>query len=421
VRSGQPTAIFEDPFPIFAAGVPATSAPRRPPGGMNPWMGGQPPEKGDIRPLWAALGIDFSSDQVVWQDYNPYPKLSHLPAEFVFVDEGTGAAEPFNESAEISSRLQHLLFPFPGSITKLHASDLQFTSLVRTGDQTGTVRYWEVMQPSLFGGMGPINPNRRQVPTSIAYVLAAEIHGKLPDARSSDDDEEEDESDAESDDDEEKDKKPDEPAVNVVLVADIDMLHQEFFRLREMGNVPEAGIQFDFDNVTFVLNTLDVLAGDERFLNIRKRRPKHRTLTRIERQTEQAREETADTIESLRAEFDKTKEEEEKRLKDRIAKLEKQMKEKAIDSQEILTRVALAQRDGERRMEAKLDRLEQERDREINRIETDLNLKVRRVQDQYKMWAVLLPPIPPLVVAVVVFFTRRRREREGVARTRLRS
>ena len=32
---------------------------------------------------------------------------------------------------------------------------------------------------------------------------------------------------------------------------------------------------------------------------------------------------------------------------------------------------------------------------------------MRQVQDQYKMWAVLLPPIPPLLVAVVVFFTRR--------------
>jgi ABC-2 type transport system permease protein len=36
------------------------------------------------------------------------------------------------------------------------------------------------------------------------------------------------------------------------------------------------------------------------------------------------------------------------------------------------------------------------------------------------MWAVVLPPIPPLLVALVVFFTRRAREREGVSRARLR-
>ena len=59
----------------------------------------------------------------------------------------------------------------------------------------------------------------------------------------------------------------------MVLVADIDMLSRDFFRLREQGNVPEAGINFDFDNVTFVLNALDELAGDNRFIDIRKRRP----------------------------------------------------------------------------------------------------------------------------------------------------
>jgi ABC-2 type transport system permease protein len=36
------------------------------------------------------------------------------------------------------------------------------------------------------------------------------------------------------------------------------------------------------------------------------------------------------------------------------------------------------------------------------------------------LWAVLLPPIPPLLVAIVVFFTRRAKEREGVSRSRLR-
>ena len=54
----------------------------------------------------------------------------------------------------------------------------------------------------------------------------------------------------------------------MVLVADIDMLHQLFFRLREQGDMPQAGVFFDFDNVSFVLNTLDSLAGDDRFLDL---------------------------------------------------------------------------------------------------------------------------------------------------------
>jgi ABC-2 type transport system permease protein len=42
------------------------------------------------------------------------------------------------------------------------------------------------------------------------------------------------------------------------------------------------------------------------------------------------------------------------------------------------------------------------------------------VQDNYKLWAVLLPPIPPLIVAFAVFFNRRAKEREGVSKARLR-
>jgi ABC-2 type transport system permease protein len=42
------------------------------------------------------------------------------------------------------------------------------------------------------------------------------------------------------------------------------------------------------------------------------------------------------------------------------------------------------------------------------------------VQNQYKLWAVLLPPIPPLLVALVVLMARRAKEREGVAGSRLR-
>ena len=46
-------------------------------------------------------------------------------------------------------------------------------------------------------------------------------------------------------------------------------------------------------------------------------------------------------------------------------------------------------------------------------------MQVRAVQDWYKLWAVVLPPIPPLLVGLAVFFNRRAKEREGVARSRL--
>lgn len=372
------------------------------------FMQQQPLPKGNIGELWALLGVDFTDDQIIWQAYNPYPKLNQLPTEFVFVDRTCGQ-DALNDGDVISSQLQHLLFPFAGSISKLNASPLQFASLVRTSNKSGTVRFNEILRMTPFGPMGGLNPNRRQVPGNVPYVLAAHIQGKLADAAGAAKDGKKDE------------KKPAATELNVVLVADIDMLHEQFFRLREQGDSPEGGMSFDFDNVTFVLNVLDELAGDQRFLDLRKRRPKHRTLSRIDARTEAARKETEETRERLQKDLDKVREREQKILKDEVAKLEEEMKGNKLASQEIILRVAMAQEAGERRMQTEIEQQQQKTEKEKNRIETKLNLQIRRVQDWYKLWAVVLPPIPPLVVAAMVVMIRRKQEREGVSRGRLRS
>jgi ABC-type uncharacterized transport system involved in gliding motility auxiliary subunit len=61
-------------------------------------------------------------------------------------------------------------------------------------------------------------------------------------------------------------------------------------RIFGLRNRPDEVFGLNFDNVTFVLNILDSLAGDDRFLEIRKRKPKHRTLERIEDTVAAARE-----------------------------------------------------------------------------------------------------------------------------------
>ena len=100
-------------------------------------------------------------------------------------------------------------------------------------------------------------------------------------------------------------------------------------------------------------------------------------MSRIDASTAEARKQTDKAREKLQKDFDKAREEEEKILRDKIAKLEEQMKTQKLDSQEIILRVAMAQEDGQRRMQAKLDQLQRERDRETNRIETELNASAR--------------------------------------------
>ena len=58
---------------------------------------------------------------------------------------------------------------------------------------------------------------------------------------------------------------------------DLDLVSDAFFQLRQSGSE-----EFEFDNVTFVLNCVDTLVGDESFIDLRKQRRRHRPLSRLE-------------------------------------------------------------------------------------------------------------------------------------------
>ncbi len=450
VASGQPTAIFEDPMPWIAPNVPGTNAPKQPPGAGNMFMQQQrqPPQpKGDINKLWSLLGVDFSGENVIWQDYNPMPKLAgFISREWVFIDYGSGAKQPFNPENPATKDLQQVLFLFPGAVSGLNSSPLKFTELISTSNRTGTVRYDQIFEPTFMGQprMNPDLPMLRR-PSHEKYVLAAHISGKLKsenqemydqgaETEAGDDAGEEKAAPDEADDgatdaaaadatddaakaDQDADAKRSEREINVVLVGDIDCLYGAFFAMRARGDDPDNEFDFEFDNVSFVLNVLDVLADDERFVEIRTRRPAHRTLTTITDQTEASKREADKARETFVKKFDKERAAAQKKFDDQIAKLKQR---EGVNQQAAMIQIMTAQQNGERQLNTTLERLKRERDVQIKNEERKLATTVRGVQDRYKLWAVLLPPIPPLIVAFVVFFNRRAREREGVSKARLR-
>lgn len=412
IRSGMPTVIFEDPCPV-AGQAPATTAPRRAPGGMNRMMGmmggQQAPPKGDIQELWGILGVDFSPGpaaerwgdpdlSVVWQDYNPIPKLRGIPKQFIFIDQGVGIEEPFGLDSGISRDLQHLVLLFPGWIRPLESSNLEFTPLVRTGKKGGTVPFQEIQSNR--------GDDLNRVVRDQSFIMAAHITGEIsaaPPAVMGD-----------------TDPLP-ASEINVVLVADIDMIADNFFQLRTVGAVPESEINFDFDNVTFVLNALDLLAGDERFLAIRSRRPTHRILTRVEEKVAKARQEAAEAEEQAQDEYDQQLEKLAEDREELIENLKRELRETETPQDEILRSAAAQEKTLRNREDKRTRALADELRKEKYDIETKKRDEIRRVQNTYKFLAVALPPIPPLFVAIGVWFVRRTREREGVARTRLRA
>ena len=407
VKAGQPVAIFEDPLPVLMVGVPGTSQPRRSPGGPMAMFQQQGQPKGDLELLWNTLGVELitsggqpqfggsgPSPVVVWQDYNPHPKLE-LPSQFVFVDQ---ALASFGDSP-VTSGLQEMLFPFPGGLRTKEKVNVSFSPLARTGTRSGTIDVSAILSNNGDARM----LQAFEQPGEEAMVLAASVDREVA---------AEGESGSES--------KP----VRAIVVTDIDLLDGRIFGLRDR---PDEFFALDFDNVTFVLNILDELADDDRFIEIRKRKPVHRTLERIEETVRDAREQADGERQKFIAEFEQAEQEANAAMREDVSRFEEKVRDMEnsgnADSQELVAamqQLASQQRLAQRRLETKIEGMRRKRDAEVEAVERRLGAAIRREQDRQKWLAVLLPPIPPLVVAFFVFFRRRAREREGVSKSRLR-
>jgi ABC-2 type transport system permease protein len=337
VKKGLPTAIFEDPIPFNMAGAPGTSQPKQPAGGM--FGGGTPEPKGDIQQLWDALGIRMSGQHhagstnvdVVWQHFNPYPKLQirGILDEFVFISPKAPSEEenfePFNPSDPITSGLEEVLFMFPGAVQKADDAPkgLQYTDLVSTGTMAGAMSYQEYMGQAFFGpAQLDLNPARLDAKRKMSftgqnkYTLAAHIRGEKPA-------EEAKQESASSAKDEDADKKEDveakDRALNVVYVCDLDVLDDQFLFLRAR---PDEEIHFNFENVTFVLNVIDSLAGEDAFVEIRKRKPHYGALNMVQVRTEESRERELKEQQEYREQYDNAVKEANQEMEQSIKELQ---------------------------------------------------------------------------------------------------
>jgi len=419
VKAGQPVAIFEDPLPVMMQGVPGTAQPRRSPMGPMAMFGGpQGQPKGDLGLLWDALGVKLSAGAdrpamgamgtapfIVWQSYNPHPKLV-LEDEFVFIDAALGEAAGgdgagFGADQPITRGLQEVLFPFPGGIEKTGGAELTLTPLARTGRRSGTIEVARVEQALQGGDSRMLRAFEK--PGDETMTLAVALERKLPPANEG---------------------EPAPKPIRAVVVSDIDLLSGVFFGLR---NRRDDTFNFDFDNVTFALNALDWLSEDERFVEIRKRKPKHRTLERIEDAVASAREDAEKQRAAFISEFDKAERGANEAMEKEVGAFEKKIKEMEEQgdanpqaAMQAIQQLASSQRLAQRKLDTKIEQLRRKRDAEVEAVERKLEATIRREQDWQKWLAVILPPIPPLIVAFFVFFRRRALEREGVAKSRLR-
>ncbi len=444
VRAGQPTAVFEDPFPWpgLYPDVVGTAQPKRPAGGMMGGMfgggGGPPQPKGDISQLWKLLGVEMIGDEIVWQDFNPLPELGpFVQPEWLFIDQnlaegGHGTLHPFDPNDEISRGMQQVLFLMAGSFRPASDTKLEFSRLAVTGRKSGTISFQEMDMAVRMGRQLGVRRNM----TEEAYIVAARVTGNVTadaglylsdDGKGGDQDTPPGEAASAAGNDPANPasttadplagKAPEKTPINAVVVADIDWIAPVIFEIRAIGQNPDLVADFNFQNVTFVLNILDSLAKDERFVELRKRMPGHRILTKIEEATQESRKKSLDEqmkwydeaskdIETAREDFSK-----------KIAELENRTDLDPRARMQILERERIRL---QKTRDVNISRSEKERDQSVKQSKRELASKIRSVQDRYKLLAVLLPPILPILLAFFVFFHRRKAEQEGVDTRRLR-
>ena len=101
---------------------------------------------------------------------------------------------------------------------------------------------------------------------------------------------------------------------------------------------------------------------------------------------------------------------------------EDQAEGKQVDPGEMtgkLQALALAQEAANRKAQVVKERLKTERDKDLEATQRVRDQQIQSKQNEYKIWATLIPPIPPLLVGLIVWIQRRLREREGISRERM--
>ncbi|MGO4883559.1 MAG: Gldg family protein [Bryobacteraceae bacterium] len=358
VARGKPCLLLVDPMPVFDLDLAPQEAASN--------------TKANLRPLMDILGVSWPTNRIAWDNYNPHPQLRSLPKEVIFVGKG------FNQKDPITAGLQEVVLLYSGVLKS--AGSGPFVPLLKTSGDSGLVRWDQIVQRGLFGV--DINRDAPHNPDEGNHVLAARIQGKGSAG-----------------------------PVNAIVIADADLMSEQFFDLRRHGVE-----NLNFDNVTFLLNCVDQLAGDPSFIALRKRRPKQRTLEAVEARTRTYEAQRLRESEQAEALADQ-------RLKEAQARLDRavqQVEQRAdLDEQTKEVMIANLKSAENRRLEVARANIDDEKQRQIEDSRAEMENSIRSIQNTIKLLAVALPPIPAFIVFLIVSVRRLRRERIGVPVDRL--
>ncbi len=409
IEDGQPTIIFEDAAPSQPSLVDRvfeTLTPRRLPRGGSL-------ETAKIQDLWDALGITLSGRLVresdayipdlIWQRYNPYKRDRSLDEpERLVIDNANPAAidEQISEAYPATAGIKELLFNFTSAFTRRPDSRYKMEPLV--------------MARSAGRIAMDVYAQTRNAPEARNVYRGSEVQGEdlVLAARISTSEYSE---DLEAGD------------VNCILVSDVDILADEMVALRDQPT--RGGIEYRYQNIDFVLNLIDSMTAQSRYIQIRDRRPTYVTLRHVEETIREATDEVDTELQNYEKDFEVRMSQARgeaitqlDELRRDVSRLEEErnagnvIDEAALEARRNL--LEQVERGEAQKLQQLMEEMQNERNEKIRSIRLKSELQIQEIQRRYKLAAVLIPPIPPLLLGLIVFTRRRLREREGISKAR---
>ncbi|HWB81872.1 MAG TPA: Gldg family protein, partial [Nannocystaceae bacterium] len=403
VEAGRPALLTVDPFPLFDIRTSPKEDKLPPPGqqgGMFGGGGGPPAEpKGDYKGLLRDVGVEWDDEKILSDSYNPHPTLEQVPRQIVFVGPRQDGSNSLGGDPSVDG-LTEIVMMFAGQLTAAPGWQDKFVPLLQTGPTAGSALFDAMVQRHpLFGVQGPIPPRPGKLedgrdavtpPDGKPKVLAARVKGGGTG--------------------ETKDR-------NVVVIADLDLFGNNFYAMHERGGDVDADGLDDvrFDNVTFLLNVVDSLVGDDRFIELRKRKSKYRRLDKVDQLKKDERDarekQTEEANKSAEAELEEAK----KSLEAAVDAIEQRADLDDTTKQIMLKSAEQAEN---RRLASRTEAIEREKAKAVGKVETRYQRESREIEDQIRIASVLVPPIPALLLGGFIYARKRRREHDAIPQTR---
>ncbi len=369
--AGHPVLLLEDPAPLDAWGTAADDQK----GGMQARrMGGGGPEKGNFHGLLGAIGLQPKVGEIVWDhSYSTFPG-GRMSEEIVFVRHNGFAAD-----SPITNGLQNIVLLMGGHVGSANKEGFTVTPLLRSREvaaskeANGVVRKSDLFQMDFFG-MGPqINRYARRERRNTDLNVAVRVTSRPAEG---------------------KDK-----GANVIYVADLDLVGNQFFQIRRQMADPT----YRFDNVTFVLNCIDTLVGDESLIELRKRRPILRKLDRVE--DAQRRFEDAWTAEKAKAETEAAEAlaAAQARLDDAVRKIRE---DGSLDDTAKETKIIEQQQVENRKLDAEKARIEDAKKKKLQQATHDRDVARAGVHDTYRVSTLVFGVLPGVLLGLFTFLRR---------------